>query len=145
MRLDSGQPDSEDTMRLVFRNGQETKVKVPGRFLGMPVKNRIAVIRGEKIGFVVFKGREAIPFVFDYDKQFELMHYGMVRTYEFDPNTGRALMFKNKENVYIDTTGTILKDLNPELRSYNKPFGNGLKLVHAGEPVYQVGIVNAKY
>ncbi|MBK0402217.1 WG repeat-containing protein [Adhaeribacter sp. BT258] len=132
-----------DTMRLIFRNGQEVTVKVQGRFLGMPEKNRIAVIRGEKIGFVDFKGREVIPFVFDYDKKYELMHYGMVRTYTFE-NNARALMFQNGSNVFIDTTGAVLKDLQPELRSYHKPFANGYKLVYAGEPFNQVGIVNAQ-
>ena len=138
------QEPPSDTMRLIFRDGQQVNVKVQGRFLGMPIQNRIAVIRGEKIGFVDLKGREVIPFVFDYDKKYELMHYGMVRTYTFDKNNGRALMFQSGQNVYIDTTGTVLKDMKPELRSYHKPFGNGYKLVYAGEPFNQVGIVNSQ-
>src|SRR5688572_1128825 len=143
MQLDPGAAEPTDTFRLVFRNGQEKEIKVTGRFLGMPVQNRIAVIRSNKIGFVDFKGREVIPFVFDYDQKYELMHYGLVRTYSFDPETKRASMFKEGKNVWIDTLGNIIQNPEPIIRAV-RTLNNGLKLVYADEPHNQMGIQNGK-
>jgi hypothetical protein len=98
----------KDTIMLVYRDGSIRPIYVDGAAYGLPVDNRLAVLKNGQVSFINFNGEQVISPVFDRDLSIAT-YMGMVdRTYSFIKGAGTAEVIYKGRRVMIDTSGNIV-------------------------------------